>query len=112
MARTVTILNGTASANWGGGIEVYSKGNITLTNIATNWNWRDGALIKNDYPGAIGRVTILSTLGKENTFNGNNGAGLTIWSNGAVAFKNVRSENNNLTERGIEKRTDRPGLLQ
>ena len=102
LARTVTILNGTASGNWGGGMGVYTMGSITLRDIHCDGNLRDGALFINNFDRALGRVTLTATSGKLNTFNGNNGAGLTIWTNGAVAFSNVSANWNNLTERGME----------
>jgi hypothetical protein len=99
----VTILNGNFNYNCPGGgegcysdgsmnhygLDVSSRGIITLTNIAAVGNYGRGAYLANLVSGSTAAVNLLATAGMGNTFCDNNGTGLEIVSNGAVTVNNI-----------------------
>jgi hypothetical protein len=86
----VTLTNVTSNDNWSRGIEVYSKGVITLTNGTALENTGDeGVFLENNYTGSTAGVTL-----KTVTANGNNNSGMLILTNGAVTLNNITANNN------------------
>jgi hypothetical protein len=87
---TVTLTNITSNNNWSRGIEVYSKGVISLTNInALHNTGNEGVFLENRYTGSIANVTL-----KTVTANGNNNSGVLIMTNGSVIMSNITANNN------------------
>jgi hypothetical protein len=92
----VTISNGEFNNNNRSGVEVYSKGAITLTNVSANDNLNNypGVLLDNTSGSASGVTIRSSSPSKYYTFNRNSSYGIQISSNGAVAVSNVIAEEN------------------
>ena len=67
--------------NHDNGLELYAKGNITLSKIQANGNWTNGALLRN-YNGT-GNVTLTDA-----SFDFNGWRGLDINTKGVVSWKN------------------------
>ena len=91
MAVKITSL--TANGNGGAGIDVISKGNITLSNITANNNLdaANGVVLNNYYSIPVkGNVTINGT----NIISGNAGDGLAVNTGGILSITGVRAENN------------------
>ncbi len=85
----------TFNLNFVGGLNISSKGVITLNNITANGNGLSGtngsgAYISNQYLSATGGVTITGT----NSFSGNYSTGLVINSNGNITTNNVTADGN------------------
>ncbi|HUH97977.1 MAG TPA: right-handed parallel beta-helix repeat-containing protein, partial [Anaerolineales bacterium] len=77
--------------NYDTGLNVSSKGQITLNNITASYNSAgEGAFIANYY--GAGGVTLTGG----NTFNGNYGSGLEVDSHGALALSNITANDNGL----------------
>jgi len=72
---------------------VRSFGNITAGGITSRYNGGSGLMLKNDFTGSTGTVTLLGTLG-QNVFEGNKLAGMRIYSNGNVTLSNFVVRNN------------------
>jgi hypothetical protein len=76
------------------GLQVYSHGSITLSNITSQWNWSDGAELSNY--AATGPVVNVTLTGK-NIFNGNGdaeGTGLYVSTEGNITLYNVTANGN------------------
>lgn len=91
------IVNGTNVFNNNGsdGLDISSKGAITLSNITANGNGTDlidfdgaGAWLYNSYSGSSAGITLTGI----NTFSGNHYTGVIAYSNGAITLSNVTSE--------------------
>ena len=96
-AVTVTDSHFSGNMEWDGpsdehGLEIISKGLITVTNVVANGNDGYGVSLKN-IAGSAG-VTIGATTGKGNEFQNNYNDGLHIETNGAVTLTNIFSANN------------------
>ena len=79
------------SGNGSTGLNVLSRGAITLSNIVANNSVNDtGAYLFNDYAGSSGGVTITGS----NSFSGNNDSGLVINLRGAVGLTNITADGN------------------
>ena len=105
---TGTVSLGTARANWSNwlnnnhlsGLEVYSKGTVTLANINAKYNgyydsialisYGYGAYVDNTYS----TTAVGITLNGNNVFNGNHAGGLYLHSNGAILANAVTANNN------------------
>ena len=74
------------------GLEIISKGLITVTNVVANGNDGYGVSLKNTN-GSAG-VTINATAGRGNEFQNNFNDGLHIETTGAVTLTNIYSANN------------------
>jgi hypothetical protein len=112
--QKVDILNSQFSGNQQFGLEVYSKGAITLDHVEASSNTgssetahRYGAYLDNcvtvnptDPCANVASVTIKNTLG-DNIFNGNYDANLIIHSNGVVSVTGVTA-NNSLLGNGVD----------
>lgn len=75
----VTVTNGVFSNNGGAGLEVYSKGNITLNTITASINNSYGVYLDNNFAGATGGITMLAAYGVN-----------TIQSNGHIVGDGLR----------------------
>ena len=73
----VTVTNSVFSNNEGTGLEVYSKGNITLNTITASINNSYGVYLDNNITGATGGITMLAAYGV-NTIHSNGDDGLQI----------------------------------
>lgn len=80
----------------GGGLEVLSKGSVTLANIRANGNGGYGISIDNKVDGSKKGVTLLSGKGKGNEFQQNQSAGLWIRTNGIVTITNIYAYQNGM----------------
>ena len=93
---TVTLLNpnlvsATFSNNLdGNGLSIFSSGAVTVTGVTANSNPGIGLIIKNNYTGKTGGVTINTYAGGFTTdyssFTDNGGVGVEILSNGSVSI--------------------------
>ena len=90
---TVTLTTNTVtstsvfSSNYGDGLDVYSKGAITLNNVKAANNKYSGAWLENDFTGTVSGITVTAT--SLNQFNSNGNDGLDVYSKGAIALTNV-----------------------
>ena len=90
---TVTLTTNTVTStsvfnsNYGDGLDVYSKGAITLNNVKAASNKYNGAWLENDFTGTISGITVTAT--SLNQFNSNGNDGLDVYSKGAIALTNV-----------------------
>jgi len=75
----VTVTNGVFSNNGGAGLEVNSKGNITLNTITASINNSYGVYLDNNFAGATGGITMLAAYGVN-----------TIQSNGDIVGDGLR----------------------
>ncbi len=88
---TVTIKNSFFNNNISyGGLIIYSKGAVTLTNVTANNNGLYGVDIYNASDLTASPITINNSMANGNT----NGRGFSIWSNGAVKLNQVSANNN------------------
>jgi hypothetical protein len=75
--------------NWFNGVEIYSKGVITVNNLTASNNGISGsgggAFLNNSGVGASGGVTLTGT----NAFNNNASTGLTVYSLGNIKGNNI-----------------------
>jgi hypothetical protein len=98
-AKTVTVTNSRFTGTSAAGLEVYSKGNVTLNHIVAEGNIGNGITIDNAqlvgiiYKGS-GSVSILNTLGANELLNNTTGAALDIKSKGAITIKGVYAYSN------------------
>ena len=92
-AATVTVDNSTGgefNTNGQAGLRVYSDGAITLTAVVADENGDAGAHLDNT--SGTDTVTVDNSLGGE--FNANGGAGLRVFSSGAITLTDVTADNN------------------
>ena len=109
----VTVKDSVFSYNKFDGLDVYSKGAVTITNIdashsvqgtglsVDNCQW-DGSICL-----GVGGITLAATTGKENTFLSNYSSGLSLYSNLNISMTNLRVEYNGNT--GIYASNDNSG---
>ena len=85
-------ISGFVNTNGNGsvGLEIYSTGLITATNLTANNNNFDGAIILNTESTTPKSVLITGT----NTFNNNGGRGLFIQSEGSITLNSLTANNN------------------
>ena len=70
------------------GLNVLSMGAITIKGIRSEENNKHGAFLFNNYPGALGNVTVTTTTAwTANNLGSNDYSGLTIESRGSVYSK-------------------------
>ena len=91
----VAVLDSVFEGNSGRGLDLYSKGQITLTNIRANNNSWDGLYLDNKSSSGTAGITIIAGPGKGNEMKGNKGNGLYLLSNGPVILTNLYAANNN-----------------
>ena len=86
------VLNGVNNFNnnYQDGLWITSKGAITVSNLTAGGNLLDGAYLNNQWPGAVGGITLTGT----NDFEGNIHIGLEAFSKGAINMNNVTSSYN------------------
>ncbi|RPJ21231.1 MAG: hypothetical protein EHM33_26690, partial [Chloroflexi bacterium] len=78
--------------NAAGGLQIHSLGTITLSGVtATGSSSGFGALLKNDYPGAVGGITL---GGWGAGFHNNASYGLSAYSAGTITLSSVWAFNN------------------
>lgn len=86
-------------SNYTSGLALFSKHNITMTNLRVEHNGNTGLIASTDYTGATGNITIKALTGYTNQFNyngmGGAGYGLEINSQGAITLSKINSEFNN-----------------
>ncbi|MBL8098032.1 MAG: right-handed parallel beta-helix repeat-containing protein [Anaerolineales bacterium] len=91
LASDVVITNSTFTENGLNGLSVASDGTIIITNLVANSNGLFGAYLYNVSAATPKAVTILGTV---NQTKFNDGAGLVIFSKGAVTVNSLSSNNN------------------
>jgi hypothetical protein len=78
------------SLNGGNGLEIYSKGAVTLSNITAIYNTGgSGAYLDNNY-GVASNVIVKGV----NNFSSNGWDGLRVWSAGAITLSNITANDN------------------
>ncbi len=86
-------LNGTSSfsGNTGNGLNIYSKGNITVNNLSAVGNGNIGVVLQNNY-----NPFVASTLKVNGTnwFADNGWAGLNALSDGSISMNNITADGN------------------
>jgi hypothetical protein len=97
---TVGLTTVDSSDNQGKGIEIYSKGLITLSGVQANGNWDGGIFATNDFSLATAGIT-LSTVRADN----NNNTGILVWTNGALLLSNINANSNALVWGGVDTHT-------
>ncbi len=96
----VTVTNGTFENNYTTGLQIYTKGNIILTNTASWDNDSDAGSYGADLNNASGTgyVKITNLPSTDTTmqpgFNNNHDRGVNIHTNGLVTLTNVNASNN------------------
>ncbi|MCL5428630.1 MAG: hypothetical protein M1347_02350, partial [Chloroflexi bacterium] len=94
-AKTVTLTgDNTFERNEWTGLDISSKGSITINNVIASDNGGFGAYLDNQWPGAVGAVNVNNTPTYWPEFSGNGMDGLTIYSNGAVTVKDLDAYDN------------------
>ena len=89
------------SDNQNNGLEVYSKGYVTLNNVIADGNKYDGALLGgdyySDYPAIGGDISVTGSDFSFNNGHGgsNNPAGLEAYAYGTITLKDVTANENN-----------------
>ncbi len=83
---------GKTEGNIESGLEIFSKGIVTLANLAANDNGFNGVYVANFYSSAAAPKSV--TISGTNTFNGNAEQGLVIWSYGAITLNNINASSN------------------
>lgn len=102
LAANVTITNGTFHDNYTTGLEILSRGNITLTNVFSDDNdsiGSNGATLDNSSGTGFIKITNLASTDTvlRPGFDDNYNMGLEIFTNGVVTLTNV-----NMVENGAE----------
>ncbi len=94
LVTPVTITGGTFNDNATYGLEVLSKGTITLSKVKASGNLGGYGANLNNLEGTAG-VVVKGTLAGDNAFDDNGSYGLDIQSNGAIALGYFTSIGNN-----------------
>ncbi len=97
-AAGVPVTVSDSSFDWNGfgydGLNILSKGLITLLNVRANHNGGNGVYLDNKTTNGTAGVTINAGTGNGNEFQGNRLSGLVIHTNGPAALTNLYSANN------------------
>lgn len=94
LVSPVTIASSQFNQNDAGGVEIHTKGTITLNKVKANGNpLGSGALLDNAIVGTPA-VNILGTSYGDNEFSQNGSTGLQVNTKGAVSFSYTTFENN------------------
>lgn len=95
-AVTLKGVNGFSGNLGGGGLDVSSKGSITLYNFKANENLGGGGVyLNNAFPGMAGNVNIITSVSNWcNEADRNTGSGIKILSRGSVSLSNLCAEGN------------------
>ncbi len=78
------------SSNMGNGLKILSLGAIRVNNVGATSNSGTGAILNNDFDGAVGGITITGTF---NVFS-NNANGLEVTSRRAISSSNLEASSN------------------
>ena len=89
LPRAITLTgNNSFDGNFTYGLQVNSLGAITVNNVNAdnngNTNGNAGVFLENDFPGAVGGVSVTNTAANFPNFSNNGGNGLKILSRGAI----------------------------
>ena len=90
----IYISAGVFTGNADFGMRLLSNGAISLLGIDASSNGNIGAYVKNDLNEGKNGVSIRNVRGGWNNFNGNNGAGLLIETNGSVSMADIAASGN------------------
>jgi hypothetical protein len=82
----------TFNNNLASGLLAKSKGSITLYNVFASGNGVNGALLTNQFSGALGNIVLNGT----SEFSNNVDTGLDVHSNGSITLQNLKSYLNGL----------------
>ena len=104
LPRTVTLTgNNNFNNNYTDGLNVNSLGAITVNNVTASDNGRTGAFLTNNFPTAVGGVSVTNTPSYGSNFNSNgrynnlyNGEydGLDILSHGTITVMDINAQSN------------------
>jgi hypothetical protein len=87
--------NNNFSNNFQDGLWVTSLGAIKVNSVDSESNGLDGAYLDNQWPGAVGGLTLTTpTSTSVNYFNGNYAYGLEAYSNGALTLSSIWAQSN------------------
>jgi putative surface-exposed virulence protein len=94
--KTVTLTGNNQFSNNNGndGLDVFSKGAITVNNVNADNNGNYGAFLENDFPGAVGAVSVNNTATYQPDFSSNGGYGLYILSRGTITVMDLNAQSN------------------
>lgn len=88
LASAVSVTNSVFNDNGATGLEIFTKGTITLNKVKSNGNLNGlGADLNNTFDTSASAVTVTGSAISDNQFNDNDSTGLEINSNGAVTVK-------------------------
>ncbi len=94
--KPVTLTKLTLDNNAYGPAVVFSFGNITAGGIISRYNGGSGLELFNKYTNSTGTITLLGSLG-QTVFQGNQLAGMLLYSNGSVTLSNFWVKENGTT---------------
>ncbi len=100
LVSPVTITGGTFNDNATYGLEVLSKGTITLSKVKASGNISSYGATLDNSSGTTAGVTVKGTLIGDNAFDENGGEGLYVRTNGAVTLSYLSASGN--ANRGLE----------
>ena len=86
------------SNNKNEGMDVYSRGTIAFNNLTGTWIGNNGSYgwnLDNNYPGAVGGITMTIAVNQNFGFDNNGGYGLSAQSLGAITTNNLDANGNN-----------------
>ena len=95
----VTVKTSVFNNNKYNGLTISTKGAVLITTITANDNLYNGLYVDNcAWNGSacegVGGITLASSSGSENIFNGNTYNGLSLYSGKNILLTNIRAENN------------------
>ena len=95
--KTVTLTGNNQFSNNNGndGLDVFSKGAITVNNVNADNNGNYGAFLENDFTGALGGVSVNNTAVYLPSFNDNGNNGLEVYSLGTITVMDLDATGNN-----------------
>ena len=99
LPRAITLTgNNSFDNNYTYGLKVNSLGAISVNNVNAdnngNTNGYDGVFLENDFPGAVGAVSVNNTATYQPDFSSNGGYGLYILSRGTITVMDLNAQSN------------------
>ena len=94
----ITMSKIVANDNWASGMEVFSRGAISLNAADTSNNGYCGTWLENSFDGVLTGITIINA-----TSNNNHNTGMTANTNGALTMTTINAHNNVWGKAGINE---------
>lgn len=76
------------------GMYVYSRGNVSMSNISASDNGDSGMMIYHHFENCTGNVSLNATSGRTNAFSNNGVYGVQVYSIGNISFARLDASNN------------------